>query len=70
MLIENAGDHGIGVVGCEPADQIDSVLVGAYGRWLGTRQADLEFGEHATLPAKREIDLILIAIDGDDDLLE
>ena len=53
LPIEDAGDHTIGVMGREPAQQRDRVLVGADGGRPRARQSEVDLVERAALPAQR-----------------
>ena len=44
LAVEGAGDDGIGVMNGRAAHQCDAVLVGANGRGIGVRQADIDLG--------------------------
>src|SRR5437764_4744204 len=55
LPIEDASDHTIGVMGGEPAQQCDRVLVGAYGGRPRARQSEVDLVERAALPAQREV---------------
>src|SRR5215218_7201423 len=70
LAVEDAGDGGIGVVGRQPADQGDGVLVGAELRWVGAGQGDVELADRPAAPAHGQVGLGGVAVDGDDDLLE
>src|SRR5690349_7728719 len=70
LPIENAGDHTIGVMGGEPAQQRDRVLVGADGGRPRARQSEVDLVERAALPAQREVGGRLVAIDLDRDVFD
>ena len=70
LPIEDAGDHTIGVMGREPAQQRDRVLVGADGSWPRARQSEVDLIERAALPAQREMGGRLVAIDLDRDVFD
>src|SRR5262249_18367137 len=63
LPIEDAGDHTIGVMGREPAQQRDRVLVGADGGRPRARQSEVDLVERAALPTQREMGGCLVAID-------
>src|SRR5260370_22602085 len=63
LPIEDAGDHTIGVMGREPAQQRDRVLVGADGGWPRARQWEADLVKRAALPAQREMGGRLVALD-------
>ena len=69
LAVEDPGDRGVVVVGGEPREQRDRVLVGAdRGLWLGER--DGELGDRAAFPADRDGRAALLALDVEDDLLD
>ena len=70
LAIEDAGDHGVGIMDGQPADERDRVLIGAYRGRPRARQREIDLVERAALPAQREVGCSLVALDLDDDLLE
>src|SRR5499427_9269572 len=70
LPIEGASDHTIGVMGREPAQQRDRVLVGADGGRRRARQSEVDRVERAALPAQREMGGRLVAIDLDCDVFD
>src|SRR5499433_2984994 len=68
--IEDAGDHTVGVMGHELAQQRDRVLVGADGGRPRARQSEVDLVERAALPAQREMGGRLVAIDLDCDVFD
>src|SRR5215469_7530065 len=70
LPIEDAGDHTIGVMGREPAQQRDRVLVGADGSRPRARQSEVDLVERAALPSQRKIGGRLVAIDLDRDVFD
>src|SRR6266545_679876 len=70
LAVEDPGDDGIGVVGRQPADQRDGVLVGADRRGVGAGQLDDQLAGVAAAPAQQQPGAGGVAVDGDDDLLE
>src|SRR5215468_5281265 len=70
LAIEDASDHTIGVMGREPAQQRDRVLVGADGGRPRARQIEVDLVERAALPAQREMGGSLVAIDLDRDIFD
>src|SRR5215831_17379133 len=68
LPIEDAGDHTVGVVGGEPAQQPDRVLVGADGGRSRARQGEVDVVEGAAFPAQREMGGRLVAVDLDRDV--
>src|SRR6516164_6231721 len=70
LPIEDAGDHTIGVMGGEPAQQRDRVLVGADGGRPRARQSEVDLIERAALPAECEVGGRLVAIDLDRDVFD
>src|ERR1700756_3880277 len=70
LAIEDASDHTIGVMGREPAQQRDRVLVGADGGRPRARQSEVDLVERAALPAQREMGGRLDAIDLDCDVFD
>ena len=70
LPIEDAGDHTIGVMGREPAQQRDCVLVGADGGRPRARQSEVDLVERAAFPAQREMGGRLVAIDLDRDVFD
>jgi len=69
LAVEDLGDCGVVVVGSEPREQRDRVLVGA-DRWLVARQCDGELGDRAAFPADRDAGAVLFAVDVEDDFLD
>src|SRR6516162_9261777 len=70
LPIEDAGDHTIGVMGREPAQQRDRVLVGADGSRPRARQSEIDLVERAALPAQRKMGGRRVAIDLDRDVFD
>ena len=70
LPIEDAGDHTVGVMGRESAQQRDRVLVGADGGRPRARQSEVDLVERAALPAQREMGGRLVAIDLDRDVFD
>src|SRR5215469_7103308 len=70
LPIENAGDHTIGVMGREPAQQRDRVLSGADGGRPRARQSEVDLVKRAALPPEREMGSRLVAIDLDRDVFD
>src|SRR5215472_10853078 len=70
LPIEDAGDHTVGVMGREPAQQRDRVLVGADGGRPRARQSEADLVERAALPVQREMGGRLVAIDLDCDVFD
>src|SRR6516165_2615177 len=69
LAVENAGDRAVVVVGGEPSEQRDRVLVGADRRlWL--RQRHGELGERTAAPADRHGGAALLAVGVEDHLLD
>ena len=69
LPIEDAGDHTVGVMGREPAQQRDRVLVGADGGRPRARQSEVDVVEGAAFPTQREMGGRVVAIDLDRDVL-
>ena len=69
MPVEDPGDPAIVVVGGEPADQRDRVLVGT-DRGLRLGECDGELGDRAAFPADRELRAALLTLEGDDHFLD
>src|SRR5262244_1695476 len=70
LPIEDAGDHTVGVMGREPAQQRDRVLVGADGGRPRARQSGVDLVERAARPARCEMGGRLVAIDLDCDVFD
>src|SRR5499433_1041468 len=70
LPIEDAGDHTIGIMGREPAQQRDRVLVGADGGRPRARQSEVDLVERAALPAQCEMGGRRVAIDLDRDVFD
>src|SRR5215469_2872929 len=68
LTIEDAGDHTVGVMRGEPAQQRDRVLVGADGGRPRARQSEVDVVERAAFPAQREMGGRLVAVDLDRDV--
>ena len=68
LPIEDAGDHTIGVMGREPAQQRDRVLVGADGGRPRARQGEVDVVERAAFPAQREMGGRPVTVDLDRDV--
>jgi hypothetical protein len=70
LTVEDAGNGGVGVVGGQPADQLDGVFVGADRRWVGAGQLDDQLAGLAAAPAQQQLGAGGVAVDDDDDLLQ
>src|SRR5258708_35804258 len=70
LAIEDAGDHAVGVMKGETADERDRVLVGADGGRPRARERQVDLVERAAFPAQREVRGSLVTLDLDDDLLD
>ena len=70
LPVEDRGDLPVGVMDCEPADQLDRVLVGAVTLGAATDQLDAELAARAALPEDLDLGDVLRAADGDDDLAD
>src|SRR5690349_11745639 len=70
LPIEDASDNTIGVMGREPVQQRDRVLVGADGGRPRARQSEVDLVERAALPAQREMGGRFVAIDLDRDVFD
>src|SRR4249919_859224 len=69
LAIENAGDHGVGVMDSEATYQRDGVFISAHG--CGTAlQVEINLGDAATTPTQGEMRAALLFVEGDDDFLE
>ena len=69
LPVEDPGDLAVVVVGGEPADQHDGVLVGA-DRGLRFGERDRELGDRAAFPSDGEQRAALFALEGDDHFLD
>ncbi len=69
LAVEDPGDPAVVVVGGEPSDQLDRVLVGA-DRRLRLGERDRELGDRAAFPTDREQRAALLALEGDDHFLD
>ena len=67
--LRDAGDHGIGIKGSQPADERDRILIGAFVAGRGAA-APINLSERAALPAQGEARRGLVALDFDNDFLE
>jgi hypothetical protein len=63
LAIEDAGDHGVGVVLGEAADEREAVLVGPDPRWIRAGQTDIEFRDGVPTPAQREARAAFVTVD-------
>jgi hypothetical protein len=70
LAIEDAGDHGVGVVRGEAADEREAVLVGPDPRWIRAGQTDLEFSDGAPTPAQREARAAFVTVDSHGHILQ
>ena len=70
LAIEDAGDHGIGIEGRQPAQERDRILIGAYRGRPRARQRQINLSERAALPAQGEARRGIVALDLDNDFLE
>ena len=70
LAIEDAGDHGVGIMDRQSADERDRVLVGAYRGRPRARQRQIDLIDRTAFPAQREARRGLVALDLDDDLFE
>ena len=70
LAIEDAGDHGVGIEGRQPAHERDRILIGAYRGRPRARQRQINLSERAALPAQGEARRGLVALDFDNDFLE
>src|SRR5437773_2257144 len=69
LAIENAGDHGVGVMDSEATHQRDGVFISAHG--CGTAlQREIDLGEGTTTPTQGEMRAALLFVEGDNDFLE
>ena len=70
LPIEDAGDHGVGIMDGQPAHERDRVLIGAYRGRPRARQGQIDLGQRAAFPAQRQVGCGLVALDLDDHLFE
>ncbi len=70
LAVEDAGDHGIGVMRGQTAYEFDGVFLGADRGWARAWSMDVELGERTAAPAKCEVGAILVAVVGDNHFLE
>src|ERR1700726_4516454 len=69
LAIENAGDHGVGIMNSEATHQRDGVFISAHG--CGTAlQGEINLGDGTTTPTQGEMHAALLFVEGDDDFLE
>src|SRR5580700_1160451 len=65
LAIENAGDHGVGVMDSEATHQRDGVFISAHG--CGTvLQVEINLGDAATTPTQGEMHAALLFVEGDE----
>src|ERR1700726_1958875 len=69
LAIENAGDHGVGVMDSEATRQRDGVFISAHGCGT-TLQVEINLGDGATTPTQGEMHAVLLFVEGDDDFFE
>src|SRR5262245_35538170 len=69
LAIEYPGDHGIGVMHRQPANECDGVFIGADGS-LALGQRQVKFDQSTSFPPQRYVRRRLFALDLDDDLLD
>src|SRR5262249_51161644 len=70
--VEDPRDLGVVVVDGEPADQADSVLIGAQPAGRGAFDRDRQFGDRPAFPPQDQVSAaaVVIAVDGDVDLVQ
>ena len=69
LAIENARNHGVGIMDSEATHQRDGVFISAHG--CGTAlQVEINLGDGATTPTQGEMHAALLFVEGDDDFLE
>ena len=69
LAIENAGDHGIGIMDSEATHQRDGVFISAHGCGT-TLQVEINLDDGATTPTQGEMHAVLLFVEGDDDFFE
>src|ERR1700680_4755866 len=69
LAIENAGDHGVGVMDSEATHQRDGVFISAHGCGT-TLQVEINLDDGATTPTQGEMHAVLLFVEGDDDFFE
>ena len=55
LTVENAGDHGVGIVSGQPAQELDRVLAGADRGGPRPGQVEIDLGQRAAFPTHREM---------------
>lgn len=61
--VEDAGDHGIGIMHCQSAQERNCVLVRADRRGPRSGQGEIDLGQRAALPTQRQMGGKGIALD-------
>src|ERR1700716_106406 len=69
LAIENAGDHGVGVMDSEATHQRYGVFISAHGCGT-TLQVEINLDDGATTPTQGEMHAVLLFVEGDDDFFE
>ena len=69
LAIENAGDHGIGIMDSEATHQRDGVFISAHGCGAAL-QGEINLGDGATTPTQSEMHAALLFVESDDDFLD
>src|SRR5580704_13221067 len=69
LAIENAGDHGIGIMDSEATHQRDGVFISAHGCGAAL-QGEINLGDGAPTPTQSEMHATLLFVESDDDFLE
>ena len=70
LSVEDAGDHGVGIVHGQSAHERDRVLIRAHRGLALAWQGQVDLGECAAFPAQGEMGRGLVALDLDDHLLD
>src|SRR5207245_8245609 len=67
LAVDDRGDLTVGVMDCQPADQLDRGLVGAHALTTATDEADRQLAASAALPEDLDLGDVLGAADCDHD---
>src|SRR5207302_2854592 len=69
LAIENAGNHGVGVMDSEATHQRNGVFISTHGCGPAL-QDEIDLGEGAATPTLGEMHAALLFVESDDDFLE
>jgi len=70
LAIEDAGNDRVGIMRGQAAHEIDRLLVGAEGGRLDVPERDIEVTQQPAAPAHREMRLLGLTVDSDNDFFE